>query len=121
MIYTIEKRHVFGCYDGSYMQSHYEVIAHTHRLPNGCLASTGALTVHTCKYKREATAYCKATASSRSRLLFHPKNPPDDGCMAAAETLHPERRGSQPQERSIHMKAKTYILQAGSCPSVRPT
>lgn len=60
MIYTIEKRHVFGCYDGSYMQSHYEVIAHTHRLPNGCLASTGALTVHTCKYKREATAYCKA-------------------------------------------------------------
>lgn len=43
MIYTIEKRHVFGCYDGSYMQSHYEVIAHTHRLPNGCLASTGAL------------------------------------------------------------------------------
>ena len=47
MIYTIEKRHVFGCYDGSYMQSHYEVIAHTHRLPNGCLASTGALTVHT--------------------------------------------------------------------------
>lgn len=42
MIYTIEKRHVFGCYDGSYMQSHYEVIAHTHRLPNGCLASTGA-------------------------------------------------------------------------------
>ena len=86
MIYTIEKRHVFGCYDGSYMQSHYEVIAHTHRLPNGCLASTGALTVHTCKYKRERRHTAKPTASSRSRPLFRPKNPPDDGCMAAAET-----------------------------------
>ena len=70
MIYTIEKRHVFGCYDGSYMQSHYEVIAHTHRLPNGCLASTGALTVHTCKYKREATAYCKAHGIEPAAALY---------------------------------------------------
>lgn len=59
MIYTIEKRHVFGCSDGGYMQTHYEVIEHTHRLSNGYLASTGALTVYTCKYKKEATAYCK--------------------------------------------------------------
>lgn len=75
MIYTIEKRHVFGCSDGSYMQTHYEIIAHTHRLPNGCLASTGALTVHTCKYKREAAEYCKANGIKPQPPFISPEEP----------------------------------------------
>ena len=99
MIYTIEKRHVFGCYDGSYMQSHYEVIAHTHRLPNGCLASTGALTVHTCKYKgkRRHTASPRHRAAAalyfarRTRLMMaawqQPKPPSSQlGKVAGAAT-----------------------------------
>lgn len=39
-------------------------------------------------------------------ILISGRNPPDDGCMAAAETLHPERRGSQPQKEMIIL-AKT--------------
>lgn len=53
MIYTIEKRHEFGY--GS-METHYEVISHTHITKIGVYANPQ--TVERFKTKREARKYC---------------------------------------------------------------
>ena len=49
MIYTIERRHVFG---GGTMETHYEVFQYTHRTPIGVLAGGKSLR----KFKRKIDA-----------------------------------------------------------------
>lgn len=53
MVYTIERRSVFG---GGTMESHYEVCQYTHRTPIGVLA--GGKTLRKFKKKTDAQKYC---------------------------------------------------------------
>lgn len=53
MIYTLEKRHVFG---GGTMETHYEVISYTHRTPIGVLANGKTLKQGT---KAQCEKYCR--------------------------------------------------------------
>ncbi len=57
MIYTIEKRHVFGGRD-SYMETHYEVREYEYRREEGDLPY--GKTVKTCKTKAQAERYCRS-------------------------------------------------------------